>query len=245
MFLVSNCHRLDKVDVLATSLKGKKEMIMRMSESIKYENMKPGPISERIFGLFMVDGTPTYSLRLDGGPTTRFETPTRRLGPPFLCLFVHYIFVAKSFDAPIKLLFPTSYPKRPFSMLGLGDINHASYIISDNGSKLILTLLGVDVPAFVVGTLDCLVNSHAFLLAAGLASNKITVGLAREVTRIDKFNSGKGELINETLALKLSSPTTTITISVGSAITDPPLLPVTQHLLLPQNHNLSAGDGRS
>ncbi|KAI7980843.1 hypothetical protein LOK49_LG11G01008 [Camellia lanceoleosa] len=30
----------------------------------------------------------------------------------------------------------------------------------------------------------------------GLASNKITVGLAREVTRIDKFNSGKGKLSN-------------------------------------------------
>lgn len=30
--------------------------------------------------------------------------------------------VAKSFDAPIKLLFPTSNSQRPFSMLGLGDI---------------------------------------------------------------------------------------------------------------------------
>ncbi|AES58785.2 signal peptide peptidase isoform X2 [Medicago truncatula] len=30
--------------------------------------------------------------------------------------------VAKSFDAPIKLLFPTADSKRPFSMLGLGDI---------------------------------------------------------------------------------------------------------------------------
>lgn len=30
--------------------------------------------------------------------------------------------VAKSFDAPIKLLFPTSDSTRPFSMLGLGDI---------------------------------------------------------------------------------------------------------------------------
>ena len=30
--------------------------------------------------------------------------------------------VAKSFDAPIKLLFPTSNAARPFSMLGLGDI---------------------------------------------------------------------------------------------------------------------------
>ncbi|XP_074574989.1 signal peptide peptidase 2-like [Curcuma longa] len=30
--------------------------------------------------------------------------------------------VAKSFDAPIKLLFPTSDAERPFSMLGLGDI---------------------------------------------------------------------------------------------------------------------------
>lgn len=30
--------------------------------------------------------------------------------------------VAKSFDAPIKLLFPTADPVRPFSMLGLGDI---------------------------------------------------------------------------------------------------------------------------
>ncbi|KAG8371018.1 hypothetical protein BUALT_Bualt13G0043400 [Buddleja alternifolia] len=47
-------------------------------------------------------------------------------------LFVYDIFwvfftpvmvsVAKSFDAPIKLLFPTSNPTRPFSMLGLGDI---------------------------------------------------------------------------------------------------------------------------
>ncbi|XP_039116921.1 LOW QUALITY PROTEIN: signal peptide peptidase 1 [Dioscorea cayenensis subsp. rotundata] len=47
-------------------------------------------------------------------------------------LFVYDIFwvfftpvmvsVAKSFDAPIKLLFPTSNPERPFSMLGLGDI---------------------------------------------------------------------------------------------------------------------------
>ncbi|CAN0858850.1 Signal peptide peptidase [Linum grandiflorum] len=30
--------------------------------------------------------------------------------------------VAKSFDAPIKLLFPTADATRPFSMLGLGDI---------------------------------------------------------------------------------------------------------------------------
>ncbi|WOK92326.1 signal peptide peptidase 2-like [Canna indica] len=30
--------------------------------------------------------------------------------------------VAKSFDAPIKLLFPTLNPAKPFSMLGLGDI---------------------------------------------------------------------------------------------------------------------------
>eukprot|EP00250_Pteridium_aquilinum_P001277 c11489_g1_i1 orf=121-1170(+) len=30
--------------------------------------------------------------------------------------------VAKSFDAPIKLLFPTASPQRPYSMLGLGDI---------------------------------------------------------------------------------------------------------------------------
>ncbi|KEH35986.1 signal peptide peptidase-like protein [Medicago truncatula] len=30
--------------------------------------------------------------------------------------------VAKSFDAPIKLLFPTADSARPFSMLGLGDI---------------------------------------------------------------------------------------------------------------------------
>eukprot|EP00246_Nothoceros_aenigmaticus_P005052 TRINITY_DN16864_c0_g1_i1.p2 TRINITY_DN16864_c0_g1~~TRINITY_DN16864_c0_g1_i1.p2 ORF type:complete len:145 (-),score=16.10 TRINITY_DN16864_c0_g1_i1:664-1098(-) len=30
--------------------------------------------------------------------------------------------VAKSFDAPIKLVFPTGDPARPFSMLGLGDI---------------------------------------------------------------------------------------------------------------------------
>ncbi|CAA0822978.1 Signal peptide peptidase [Striga hermonthica] len=47
-------------------------------------------------------------------------------------LFVYDIFwvfftpvmvsVAKSFDAPIKLLFPTSDATRPFSMLGLGDI---------------------------------------------------------------------------------------------------------------------------
>lgn len=47
-------------------------------------------------------------------------------------LFVYDIFwvfftpvmvsVAKSFDAPIKLLFPTADPARPFSMLGLGDI---------------------------------------------------------------------------------------------------------------------------
>ncbi|XP_051134085.1 signal peptide peptidase-like isoform X2 [Andrographis paniculata] len=47
-------------------------------------------------------------------------------------LFVYDIFwvfftpvmvsVAKSFDAPIKLLFPTSNSSRPFSMLGLGDI---------------------------------------------------------------------------------------------------------------------------
>ncbi|KAL6527831.1 hypothetical protein OROMI_029642 [Orobanche minor] len=47
-------------------------------------------------------------------------------------LFVYDIFwvfftpvmvsVAKSFDAPIKLLFPTSDAVRPFSMLGLGDI---------------------------------------------------------------------------------------------------------------------------
>ncbi|KAJ6964805.1 signal peptide peptidase-like isoform X2 [Populus alba x Populus x berolinensis] len=47
-------------------------------------------------------------------------------------LFVYDIFwvfftpvmvsVAKSFDAPIKLLFPTADTARPFSMLGLGDI---------------------------------------------------------------------------------------------------------------------------
>ncbi|XP_059665392.1 signal peptide peptidase [Cornus florida] len=47
-------------------------------------------------------------------------------------LFVYDIFwvfftpvmvsVAKSFDAPIKLLFPTAEAARPFSMLGLGDI---------------------------------------------------------------------------------------------------------------------------
>ncbi|KAL1552988.1 COMPASS (complex proteins associated with Set1p) component [Salvia divinorum] len=47
-------------------------------------------------------------------------------------LFVYDIFwvfftpvmvsVAKSFDAPIKLLFPTSDFARPFSILGLGDI---------------------------------------------------------------------------------------------------------------------------
>lgn len=47
-------------------------------------------------------------------------------------LFVYDIFwvfftpvmvsVAKSFDAPIKLLFPTADSSRPFSMLGLGDI---------------------------------------------------------------------------------------------------------------------------
>ncbi|KAK8288595.1 hypothetical protein V6Z12_D07G135700 [Gossypium hirsutum] len=47
-------------------------------------------------------------------------------------LFVYDIFwvfftpvmvsVAKSFDAPIKLLFPTADSTRPFSMLGLGDI---------------------------------------------------------------------------------------------------------------------------
>lgn len=47
-------------------------------------------------------------------------------------LFVYDIFwvfftpvmvsVAKSFDAPIKLLFPTAVSARPFSMLGLGDI---------------------------------------------------------------------------------------------------------------------------
>jgi len=30
--------------------------------------------------------------------------------------------IAKSFDAPIKLLFPTSNSVRPFSMLGLDDI---------------------------------------------------------------------------------------------------------------------------
>ncbi|KAI3847002.1 hypothetical protein MKW92_019944 [Papaver armeniacum] len=30
--------------------------------------------------------------------------------------------VAKSFDAPIKLLFPTTDAARPYSMLGLGDI---------------------------------------------------------------------------------------------------------------------------
>ncbi|XLT27776.1 hypothetical protein HN873_059068 [Arachis hypogaea] len=32
------------------------------------------------------------------------------------------ISVAKSFDAPIKLLFPTADSARPFSMVGLGDI---------------------------------------------------------------------------------------------------------------------------
>ncbi|KAL7239767.1 hypothetical protein ACSBR2_005610 [Camellia fascicularis] len=55
------------------------------------ENMKPGPTSERNFGLFMADGTPAYSLGLDGGPTTSFGTLTRRLSPLLLCLSLHYI----------------------------------------------------------------------------------------------------------------------------------------------------------
>ncbi|KAF7119919.1 hypothetical protein RHSIM_Rhsim13G0211100 [Rhododendron simsii] len=56
-----------------------------------------------------------------------------KTGAILLCgLFVYDIFwvfftpvmvsVAKSFDAPIKLLFPTADSTRPFSMLGLGDI---------------------------------------------------------------------------------------------------------------------------
>ncbi|KAH7838326.1 hypothetical protein Vadar_025068 [Vaccinium darrowii] len=56
-----------------------------------------------------------------------------KTGAILLCgLFVYDIFwvfftpvmvsVAKSFDAPIKLLFPTADSARPFSMLGLGDI---------------------------------------------------------------------------------------------------------------------------
>ncbi|GAQ83835.1 signal peptide peptidase [Klebsormidium nitens] len=56
-----------------------------------------------------------------------------KIGAILLCgLFVYDIFwvfctpvmvsVAKSFDAPIKLLFPTGIEGRPFSMLGLGDI---------------------------------------------------------------------------------------------------------------------------
>uniref|UniRef100_M4DLM1 Uncharacterized protein n=1 Tax=Brassica campestris TaxID=3711 RepID=M4DLM1_BRACM len=52
--------------------------------------------------------------------------------PPAVGLFFYDIFwvfftpvmvsVAKSFDAPIKLLFPTGDALRPYSMLGLGDI---------------------------------------------------------------------------------------------------------------------------
>ncbi|GMP83670.1 hypothetical protein CsSME_00037499 [Camellia sinensis var. sinensis] len=94
MFLVSNCHHLDRVDVLAASLKVKKEMIMRTSESVKYENMTSGSTSERISGFFIADGTPTYSLILDGGPTTSFGMLTRRLGPLLLCLSFHYILYA-------------------------------------------------------------------------------------------------------------------------------------------------------
>ncbi|KAL5208146.1 hypothetical protein ABZP36_032581 [Zizania latifolia] len=40
----------------------------------------------------------------------------------FFILGIAALCVAKSFDAPIKLLFPTADAARPFSMLGLGDI---------------------------------------------------------------------------------------------------------------------------
>lgn len=50
------------------------------------ENMKPGPTSERNYGLFKPDGTPAYSLGLAGGnistPTTTTGTPPSAASPP-------------------------------------------------------------------------------------------------------------------------------------------------------------------
>ncbi|CAL0327286.1 unnamed protein product [Lupinus luteus] len=79
-------------------------------------------LANNILGLaFCIQGIEMLSLG-------SFKTGAILLGG----LFVYDIFwvfctpvmvsVAKSFDAPIKLLFPTSVSARPFSMLGLGDI---------------------------------------------------------------------------------------------------------------------------
>ncbi|KAJ8423935.1 hypothetical protein Cgig2_032949 [Carnegiea gigantea] len=79
-------------------------------------------LANNILGLaFCIQGIEMLSLG-------SFKTGAILLGG----LFVYDIFwvfftpvmvsVAKSFDAPIKLLFPTADPARPFSMLGLGDI---------------------------------------------------------------------------------------------------------------------------
>ncbi|KAL9273713.1 Signal peptide peptidase-like protein [Drosera capensis] len=79
-------------------------------------------LANNILGLaFCIQGIEMLSLG-------SFKTGAILLGG----LFIYDIFwvfftpvmvsVAKSFDAPIKLLFPTADVKRPFSMLGLGDI---------------------------------------------------------------------------------------------------------------------------
>ncbi|KZV51702.1 signal peptide peptidase [Dorcoceras hygrometricum] len=79
-------------------------------------------LANNILGLsFCIQGIEMLSLG-------SFKTGAILLGG----LFIYDIFwvfftpvmvsVAKSFEAPIKLLFPTSDPTRPFSMLGLGDI---------------------------------------------------------------------------------------------------------------------------
>ncbi|KAJ6819385.1 signal peptide peptidase 1-like isoform X1 [Iris pallida] len=51
--------------------------------------------------------------------------------------------VAKSFDAPIKLLFPTSNSARPFSMLGLGDIVIPDLLLSDDSIFRIFVALAL------------------------------------------------------------------------------------------------------
>uniref|UniRef100_A0A7C8Z1X1 Uncharacterized protein n=1 Tax=Opuntia streptacantha TaxID=393608 RepID=A0A7C8Z1X1_OPUST len=79
-------------------------------------------LANNILGLaFCIQGIEMLSLG-------SFKTGAILLGGLFLYDIFWVFFtpvmvsVAKSFDAPIKLLFPTADPARPFSMLGLGDI---------------------------------------------------------------------------------------------------------------------------
>ncbi|KAL9248337.1 hypothetical protein vseg_021670 [Gypsophila vaccaria] len=79
-------------------------------------------LANNILGLaFCIQGIEMLSLGA-------FKTGAILLGGLFLYDIFWVFFtpvmvsVAKSFDAPIKLLFPTAVAARPFSMLGLGDI---------------------------------------------------------------------------------------------------------------------------